>query len=236
MVQEGAQETLADGSDSRGRDEDWHHADVVCGGFPCQDISNAGDGAGITGTRSGLWSYLCGAIRMVRPKYAIVENVAALLSNGMGTVLGDLASIGYDTEWNCIPASAVGAEHERDRVWIVAYPDTVRELQQEGSQQNERGRSGDGVEADASAADEARYQGRVQTGENGKDVAGIGPRLRLALNDENTAPREYWNHKPVLGRGIHGVSDRVDRIAALGNSVYPKIPEIIGRAIKGLNV
>src|SRR5690606_13124048 len=96
-------------------------ADVVCGGFPCQDISNAGKRAGITGERSGLWRELVRAIRVVRPKYAIVENVAALLGRGMGTVLGDLAESGYDAEWDCIPASAVGAYHERDRLWIVAY-------------------------------------------------------------------------------------------------------------------
>ena len=97
-------------------------ADVVCGGFPCQDISTAGKGAGITGERSGLWVEMCRVIGEVRPRYAIVENVSALLGRGLGTVLGDLAQIGYDAEWHCIPASAVGAPHRRDRIWIVAYP------------------------------------------------------------------------------------------------------------------
>jgi DNA (cytosine-5)-methyltransferase 1 len=95
-------------------------ADVICGGFPCQDISTAGNGAGLAGQRSGLWRDLLRAIRLVRPKYAVVENVAALLGRGMGTVLGDLASVGYDTEWHCIPASAAGAPHRRDRVWVIA--------------------------------------------------------------------------------------------------------------------
>ncbi len=98
--------------------------DVICGGFPCHDISVAGDRAGITGTRSGLWRELVRAIRLVRPRFAIVENVAALLGFGMGTVLGDLAAERYDAEWDCIPAAAVGALHYRDRVWITAYPDT----------------------------------------------------------------------------------------------------------------
>jgi DNA (cytosine-5)-methyltransferase 1 len=97
-------------------------ADVICGGFPCQDISTAGNGAGLAGERSGLWRELLRAIRVVRPRYAIVENVAALLSRGMGTVLGDMAEIGYDAEWHCIPASAVGAPHRRDRIWIIADP------------------------------------------------------------------------------------------------------------------
>lgn len=101
-------------------------ADVICGGFPCQDISNAGRCAGLAGERSGLWRELLRAIRLVRPLHAIVENVAALLARGLGTVLGDLAALGYDAEWHCIPASAVGAPHPRDRVWIVAHPDSSR--------------------------------------------------------------------------------------------------------------
>ncbi len=99
-------------------------ADVICGGFPCQDISLAGLRSGLAGARSGLWRQLVRAIRVVRPRYAILENVAALLGNGMGTVLRDLAAVGYDAEWDCIPAAAVGALHYRDRVWVIAYPDT----------------------------------------------------------------------------------------------------------------
>lgn len=96
--------------------------DVICGGFPCQDISVAGKGAGLAGERSGLWTEFARLIGEIRPRYAIVENVAALLGRGLGEVLGDLAEIGYDAEWHCIPASYVGAPHRRDRVWIVAYP------------------------------------------------------------------------------------------------------------------
>ena len=95
--------------------------DVICGGFPCQDISVAGKGAGIDGARSGLWSEYARIIGEVRPRYVIVENVAALLGRGLERVLGDLAALGYDAEWHCIPASAVGAPHRRDRVWIVAH-------------------------------------------------------------------------------------------------------------------
>lgn len=94
--------------------------DVICGGFPCQDISLAGEGAGIDGERSGLWREYARLVGELRPRYVIVENVAALLGRGIGRVLGDLASLGYDAEWHCIPASAVGLPHTRDRVWIVA--------------------------------------------------------------------------------------------------------------------
>ena len=96
--------------------------DVLVGGFPCQDISLAGKGAGLEGARSGLWSEYARLIGELRPRYVIVENVTALLGRGFGRVLGDLAALGFDAEWDCIPASAVGAPHRRDRVWIVAYP------------------------------------------------------------------------------------------------------------------
>jgi DNA (cytosine-5)-methyltransferase 1 len=98
------------------------YVDVLAGGFPCQDLSYAGKGAGIDGERSGLWGEYARLIRELRPRYVVVENVTALLARGMGRVLGDLAACGYDAEWDCIPAAAVGAPHRRDRVWIVAYP------------------------------------------------------------------------------------------------------------------
>lgn len=97
--------------------------DVVTAGFPCQDISLAGKGAGLSGERSGLFWYILRTVRMVgRPKL-LLENVAALLNRGLGAVLGALAQIGYDTEWHCIPASYVGARQLRDRVWIMADPE-----------------------------------------------------------------------------------------------------------------
>jgi len=101
-------------------DRDWA-VDVICGGFPCQDISIAGKGAGLAGERSGLWYEFARVIGELRPRYVIVENVAALLGRGMDVVLGTLSSLGYDAEWHVIPASAVGAPHRRERAWIIAY-------------------------------------------------------------------------------------------------------------------
>jgi DNA (cytosine-5)-methyltransferase 1 len=100
--------------------------DLICGGFPCQDISNAGDKKGLLGHRSGLWKEFARIIGEIRPRYVVVENVSALLSRGMGAVLGDLSSLGYDAEWHCIPAAAVGSPQFRDRVWIVAHPSCRR--------------------------------------------------------------------------------------------------------------
>lgn len=96
--------------------------DVIAGGFPCQDISVAGKGAGLGGKQSGLWAEFSRLIGELRPQFVIVENVAALLSRGLGDILRDLAALGYDAEWHCIPATFAGAPHNRDRIWIVAHP------------------------------------------------------------------------------------------------------------------
>jgi|TARA_Y100000034_G_scaffold136722_1_gene215207 DNA (cytosine-5)-methyltransferase 1 len=96
--------------------------DVICGGFPCQDLSTSGTGLGLAGERSGLWSEFKRLIRDIRPSYVVLENSPELLDGWLGDVVGPLASFGYDAEWDCIPASAVGAPHRRDRIWLIAYP------------------------------------------------------------------------------------------------------------------
>jgi|HubBroStandDraft_3_1064219.scaffolds.fasta_scaffold45446_3 DNA (cytosine-5)-methyltransferase 1 len=111
------------------RGADVGDVDVICGGFPCQDISLAGNGGGLAGERSGLWREYARLVGELLPDIVIVENVSALLVRGMGTVLGDLAALGYGAWWDCIPASAVGAPHRRDRLWIVAY---ARGLEHQG--------------------------------------------------------------------------------------------------------
>lgn len=99
---------------------------IISGGFPCKDVSVAGRRAGLAGKHSGLWAQFARLIGEVGPKYVLVENVPGLLVRGMGTVLGDLAALGYDAEWDCIPAAAVGAPQLRARIWILAYPRGLR--------------------------------------------------------------------------------------------------------------
>ncbi|QBJ00267.1 DNA methylase [Mycobacterium phage Pharaoh] len=116
---------------------DWTNVpwvDVLCGGFPCQDVSHAGLKAGIeSGTRSGLWAHFANAIDAMRPRYVVIENVRGLLSakatgpqgvsmRAMGRVLGDLSDIGYDASWKTVAAASVGAPHKRERVFILAQP------------------------------------------------------------------------------------------------------------------
>ncbi|MEN8974476.1 DNA cytosine methyltransferase [Acinetobacter baumannii] len=95
--------------------------DVISGGFPCQDISSAGKGAGIEGERSGLWTEMARIIGEVRPRYVFVENSPMLVSRGLTRVISDLAKMGYDAQWARFSASNFGAPHIRDRIWIVAY-------------------------------------------------------------------------------------------------------------------
>ncbi len=194
--------------------------DVICGGFPCQDISVAGKGAGLAGERSGLWSEYARLIGELRPRFVIVENVAALLGRGLGTVLGDLAALGFDAEWHCIPASAVGAPHDRDRVWIVAYRDGGQFEQSILSVLARGIVAGAGGEALADAnGPRFSLAGALKAGAHGWLTGGMSP------------PGGWWATEPDVGRVAHGVPARVDRLRGLGNAVVPQIPEIIGRAI-----
>ena len=204
--------------------------DVICGGFPCQDISIAGRGAGLAGERSGLWTEYARLVCEIRPRFVIVENVAALLSRGIGDVLGDLAAIGYDAEWHCIPASAVGAPHHRDRVWIVAHPNGT-ELRVEPGWRDGPYRSGtaqpsvDGSArqmADADSGDKYWWPRHVQVG-----WGAVASDLADACHGRGTE----WTIEPDVGRVAHGVPSRVDRLKGLGNAVVPQVVEVIGKAI-----
>ncbi len=104
-----------------GVEEEIPHVDVICGGFPCQDISCAGKGAGIHAERSGLWWEMLRIVRLVRPRYVLVENVAALLNRGLDEVLGSLAESGYDAEWQILRACDFGLPHRRERIYLICY-------------------------------------------------------------------------------------------------------------------
>jgi len=118
---------------------DGNVPDVIVGGFPCQDVSKAGQGVGIIGKRSGLWAEMFRLIRDVRPTWAVVENVSALRGNGLALVLQDFSQIGYSVEWHCIPASALGAPHQRDRIWIIAYRNPYSESESTVAKHDEMG-------------------------------------------------------------------------------------------------
>ena len=216
---------------------DWgtvEPVDVLCGGFPCQDISLAGKGAGLAGERSGLWFEYAKAIEALTPRYVIIENVAALRSRGLDQVLGSLAALGYDAEWHCIPASAVGAPHRRDRVWIIAY-DAKRtqgggSVEDEGSDLEGRGARWPlgticGAMADTiRESTEGRYDG-IERGERSESKSPRDGRPRSGLANDG------WLPEPDVGRVAYGVPHRVDRLRGLGNAIVPQIAEMIGRWI-----
>jgi len=233
-----------------------HRVHVICGGFPCQDISFAGKGAGLAGERSGLWREYARLIGEFRPDYVIVENVAALLGRGLGDVLGDLAALGYDAWWDCIPAAAVGAPHRRDRLWVVAYPRGVqhegygdalrRAITEELSRANlayatrvQRGRPverpewervGPGGESLALGdAASLRWDGASNPRSSEHQERGRPFTSGGSGSDRGRSP--WWLSEPDVGRVAHGVPARVDRLHGLGNAVVPQIPEILGRAI-----
>jgi DNA (cytosine-5)-methyltransferase 1 len=188
--------------DVRAVGADLAPVDIICGGFPCQDISCAGKGAGISeGTRSGLWFEFARIIRLVRPRFVVVENVAALLSRGLGVVLGDLAACGYDATWDCIPAAAVGAPHRRDRVFIVAY---TAELFSDGG---------------------SHHPGSGGSHES-PGIEQFGKRFSAALSVGGG-----WIPEPDVDRVAHRVPARVDRLRALGNAVVPQCAQVIGEVI-----
>ncbi len=177
--------------------------DILSGGFPCQDVSSAGKRAGIAGSRSGLWREMVRAIRLVRPRITVVENVAALLNRGMGTVCGDLAEIGLDAEWDCISAAATGAPHVRDRVFVLAY--AARQRRQTGDHEGV-------ILGEAPAAVPHHWHRGCE-----RDFRGSSGRVFRA-------PRAAFE------RVAYGLPGELDRLRATGNSVSPPPAEWIGRS------
>ena len=178
--------------------------DIITGGFPCQDISVAGLQKGITKeTRSGLFYELIRVIRLVRPKFVVLENVAAILNRGLDIVLRELYEAGYDAEWAVISASSLGASHRRSRWWLVAYPDSKR-LQ--------------------------GLRRKYELQESSKEKTFTWRNSGITLNPN----WKGYESKPTLCRGDDGLSNRVDRLKALGNSVVPQVAAIPLQRVKDL--
>jgi DNA (cytosine-5)-methyltransferase 1 len=207
--------------------------DLVCGGFPCQPVSLAGKGLAQADSR-WLWPAFADVIRQLRPAYVLVENVPGLLGRGMGDVLGDLAVLGYDAEWDCIPAAFVGAPHIRNRVWIVAYPAGIGCV---GTDDDQREHPAPGR---AGRPDPIDLRVTGQAGSEPRILADTGsPPWRIWAGRRQQQPRggrisrhsDWWATEPGVGRVAHGIPHRVDRLRGLGNAVVPQVAEHIGRLI-----
>ncbi|MCY1741205.1 DNA cytosine methyltransferase [Ensifer sp. SL37] len=204
--------------------------DVITGGFPCQDISTAGKKAGIHGERSGLFSEIVRLIRELRPKFVLLENSADLLTGADGAwarhVFGELSAVGYDAEWHVIPASGLGAPHERERVYIIAS-DPIRTVWRQGIELF----LGRWHTRTAKAAAVVAYdyqEGKLQSGWRFRDQRG------RTVHDPQSVWPEAWDDK--LSQ-ICGLDDGLpaglatDTSERFGNSVVPHIPKLIGHAI-----
>jgi DNA (cytosine-5)-methyltransferase 1 len=220
--------------------EDWtdvERPDVICGGYPCQPFSHAGKRGGENDPRH-LWPHMARCLRVLRPDRVLLENVPGHLSLGFGTVLGDLAALGYDAEWEMLPASAFSAPHLRWRLFIVAYAQGVGNENIEGgaatggpqplvgSVAGAGGRSG--RRDPAPRVGHSRGASTEMAGDVA-DAAG-GERPPGALR-EPSCGGNAWAVEPDVGRVAHGVPNRVDRLRCLGNAVVPQVAEYVGRCI-----
>lgn len=212
---------------------DWtniERPDVICGGYPCQPFSTAGKRGGATDPRH-LWPAMFNAICLLRPRYALMENVRGHLSMGFDQVLGDLASVGFDAEWQVIPAAAVGAPHKRDRVFIVAYPNDARV----GTQRRE-------VQREKSSGEQKReVVARYVFSRRGAEMADTNSRRQQKcdaqigvvsiIGKSSQRNSDWWQTEPSVGRVANGVSDRVDRLRGLGNAIVPQVAELVGALV-----
>ena len=213
---------------------------LLTGGFPCQDISIAGKGAGIEGERSGLWSELFRIIGEVRPRYALIENVPALTFRGGTRVIGDLAEIGYDTEWQIVGADDVGAPHRRKRIWIVAYANC--ESESNGSQHEQWMETEDVAYSNSKReiGNKSEYREGCGFESRSEDVAHSNNTRRIkqctteSIREEQftTECSSWWSAEPDVGRVAHGVRRRVDRLRGLGNAIVPQVAYEIIRCLK----
>ena len=227
---------------------------VICGGFPCQDISVAGLQKGITEeTRSGLFFELMRVIRMVRPQYVVLENVAAILNRGLDIVLKELSEAGYDAEWSVIPASSVGACHQRSRWWRVAYTDNNGLPSTEkcgfNAEASDRTQKGQNQSCQSQRGSESSSSRAIQSSTEFTNSYSKGmERRKFTINEKLQKTGFTWQSntphlspewrkyvsKSVLCRGDDGLRNRVDRLRSLGNSVVPQCAAIPLQRVKDL--
>jgi DNA (cytosine-5)-methyltransferase 1 len=187
--------------------------DLICGGFPCQDISYAGRGEGLGGARSGLWYEYARIVRELRPRYVLVENVSALLTRGLDAVLGTLAALGYDAEWHCIPAAYVGAPHIRDRVFVVAYSDRGGCTRSGLCQEQQR-------RAEVISTSAPRQRCTMADADSVNGRAGTQQSSRQRIWDRHKAINGgWWATEPDVGRVADGIPARMDRLRGLGRQI-----------------
>lgn len=213
-------------------------ADVVCGGFPCQDLSYAGTGAGLNGERSGLWFEYARIIREMGPRFVVVENVAGLRTREkgrwFGDVLGTLASLGYDAEWHSFRASDVGPRHRRERVFIIGWRpvadsgstglDRCEEQDRKQESHSEEGAPGEHAErrpmAEWIVGQEA--QPRLGDGPDGLPARVVRWPAGFGQEQETWEPRRWQEERDAWHK---------EKLTASGNAVAPEMAYVIGKRL-----
>jgi DNA (cytosine-5)-methyltransferase 1 len=209
--------------------------DVVSGGFPCQDISCAGKGAGIDGERSGMWKEFARIIGEVRPRFVFVENSPMLTVRGLGTVLGDLASLGYDARWGVLGACDAGAPHRRERIWLLCS-DASRVRREFGGRNWGKGHilpHENGITKKGKSEWGRRISGIGASGSDVADAKGVYAQGQHNGQREVKSRRSgWWEVEPRLDRVADGMANRVDRLKSIGNGQVPSVAKLAWETLK----
>jgi len=206
--------------------------DVVSGGFPCQDISIAGNGDGLDGERSGMWREMARIIGEVRPRFAFVENSPMLVTRGLERVLADLTSMGYDSRWGVISAADIGAKHKRERVWIVASSNSNKQYRRGKSQQpfnfgrKEVHNESSGIRSEVPKSE---YVGNTESTGLTPCAERQGQRQSWGAS---IGSAQWWEVEPNVDRVVDGLASRVDRLKAIGNGQVPLCAATAWRILK----
>lgn len=216
-----------------GQHDDGETIDIITGGFPCQDISVAGNGAGLAGERSGLFFEIARLAGELRPAFIFLENVPAITTRGGRDVVGAITALGYDCRWCVISAAEIGANHKRERWFLLAH--TNRQQHKDGTQTIRRTTLPQLLADTKSGSQQGEFRrlDKQPSAQQKKEIAshssGQGlQRQRLAESErwQQSSPygnfsSEWWTVEPDVGRVDHGIPFRMDRIKGLGNSVVP---------------
>lgn len=226
--------------------------DLICGGFPCQDVSLAGKRAGLEGKRSTLWGEMFRLVCEVKPRWVLAENVPGLLSSDdgrfFGNILRDLAFIGFDAEWQVLSAAGVGAPHLRQRLFIVSYPHRIRHVRGEGVQEgkqylNWRQALGkpDPLPANVSDAgsksstqsvfaihchEEIKRRKTEKVRGKNREESKVGTAIFTGISGIGE-----WLPEPQMARMVDGVPEELEQIRCLGNAVVPQVAQKVGEMI-----
>ncbi len=200
--------------------------DLICGGFPCQDVSAAGRGAGLSGARSGLWYHFAAIVDQVRPEWVVVENVTSGKRRWLPAVREQLCALGYETTAYQLSAADVGAPHLRRRIFVVAHAIglQLREQPRRGGRPSREGAFLAPNDGQAGAVADP-HMPRLE--ERGEQQA----RGQFEASERSGLQDDPWAVEPAVGRVAHGVPARVDRLKMLGNAVVPQCAEVIGRIV-----